>query len=455
MRKNTIAQRSLFDQAIDTLLSIFKPNKQLKGMDRIIRENPEIVKAVHADLTKEMNTTTGREGISAERVLRTAILKQLKGYPYRELRDQIHGSVPFRWFTQFYSDEIPHFTALQKSIKAIGDDTWKTINELLVHYARAKKVEKGHALRIDTAVIETNISYPNDARLLWDSIRVLTRSMEACRKIMSELTFNFAKRTRRSKKLCYAIVMAKGPQAPIRRKKLYKELLTIAHEVVTMARACLEQLTKDTHPKALEYHTSLNYYVKLTCKIINQCERRVLKGETVPVAEKIVSLFEDHTDIIKRGKSQSPTEFGHKALFATGKSGLITHYETIRGNPSDSGMVPEVLSAHCTQYGRAPLSLSGDRRFFSAANERIAHSSGVQNVCINKPGYRCKARKELERETWFKKLRRFRAGIEGIISTLMRSFGLTRCLWKGWESFRSYVGLSVVTFNLRKIAALL
>jgi len=135
MRKRTIAQRSLFDQAIDTLLSIFKPHKQLKAMDRIIRENPEIVKAVHTDLTKEVSDT-GREGISAERVLRTAIVKQLKSYSYRELREQVHGSVPFRWFTQFYSDEIPHFTTLQKSIKAIGEDTWKTINDLLVHYAR-------------------------------------------------------------------------------------------------------------------------------------------------------------------------------------------------------------------------------------------------------------------------------------------------------------------------------
>jgi IS5 family transposase len=454
MRRKTIAQRSLFDQAIDTLLSIFKPHKQLKAMDRIIRENPQIVKAVHADLTKEVNDT-GREGISAERVLRTAILKQLKGYPYRELRDQIHGSVPFRWFTQFYSDEIPHFTALQKSIKAIGEDTWKTINELLVHYARAKKVEMGKALRMDTTVIETNISYPVDARLLWDSIRVLTRIMEACLQVLPELTFNFAKKTRRSKKLCYAIVMTKGPHAAMRRKKLYRELLTIAYEVVTMATSCRAQVTTSTHVKALACHTALDHYLKLAYKIIDQCERRVLKRETVPVAEKIVSLFEDHTDIIKRGKSQSPTEFGHKVLFATGKSGLITHYETFRGNPGDSGMITEVLSAHYALYGRAPHSLSGDRRFFSAANEHMAYGSGVQNVCINKPGYRSKARKELEREIWFKKLKRFRAGIEGIISTLMRSFALSRCLWKGWESFRSYVGLAVVTFNLRKIAALI
>jgi len=454
MRKISIAQRSLFDHAIDTLLSLFKPNRQLKAMDAIIKENPEIVKAVHADLTKEVSAT-GRNGISAERVLRTAILKQLKGYSYRELSDQVHGSVPFRWFTRFYSDEIPHFTALQKSIKSMGENTWRTINDLLVHYAKVKKIEKGNDLRMDTTVIETNIIYPVDARLLWDSVRVLTRIMEACIHLLPERTFNFAKRTKRSKRLCYAIVMAKGPQAQRRRTKLYRELLKVTQEVVNMAKVCGEQLLTSTHPHAHTLAVALDHYLTLAAKVIDQCERRVLKGEQVPSSEKIVSLFEDHTDIIKRGKSHTPAEYGHKVLFTTGKSGLITQYEIFRGNPSDSGMLPEVVFTHHLQYGEVPQSLSGDRRFFSAANEYTAYSSGVKHVCISKPGYRSRVRRALEREPWFKKLKRFRAGIEGIISTLMRSFGLSRCLWKGWEPFRSYVGLGVVTFNLQKIAALI
>ncbi len=454
MRKKSIAQRSLFDQAIDTLISVFKPNKQLKAMDAIINDNPDLVKVVHADLTKNLSYT-GREGISAERILRTAILKQLKGYTYRELREQLHGSVPFRWFTRFYSDEIPHFTTLQKSIKSIREDTWRKINNLLVSYAMVKKIEKGNNLRMDTTVIETNIAYPIDARLLWDSVRVLTRIMEVSIPLIAELTFNFARRTKRSKRLCYAIVMAKGAKAQKRRKKLYRELLKVTHEVVTMAYGCSEQLAKSTHPKAPALHAALNHYLVLARKSLNQCERRVLQGEKVPSSEKIVSIFEEHTDIIKRGKRQSATEYGHKVLFATGKSGLITQYEAFRGNPGDSGMLPDILSTHHMQYGKAPKSLSGDRRFFSSENEQIAYRNGVKKVCLSKPGYRSKSRRELERESWFRKLKRFRAGIEGIISTLMRSFGLTRCLWKGWESFCSYVGLCIVTFNFRKIAALI
>ena len=140
---------------------------------------------------------------------------------------------------------------------------------------------------------------------------------------------------------------------------------------------------------------------------------------------------------------------------ASGKSGLITQYECFRGNPSDEGMLSDVVDVHQKQHQQAPWHLSGDRRFFSAKNERLAYETGVKRVSICKPGYRSKERKAIEKERWFRKLQRFRAGIEGIISGLMRAYGLKRCNWKGWEAFKSYVGLSIVTFNLQKIASLL
>ena len=145
----------------------------------------------------------------------------------------------------------------------------------------------------------------------------------------------------------------------------------------------------------------------------------------------------------------------HKVLIATAKSGIITQYDVFRGNPDDAHMIPDILANHQKQYGQSPKSLCGDRRFFSPDNENLAYEQGVKKVSICKPGYRSKNRKKIEKEQWFKTLQRFRAGIEGIISALMRSYGLKRCFWKGWESFQSYVGLSVVSFNLQKIAELI
>lgn len=454
MRKRIVAQRTVFDHAIDLLIEMFKPSKKLKKMSAVLDANPNMVVAVHADLT-EHSTDSGSHGMSAERVLRCAVLKQYKQYSYRELWERLRDGVSLRWFTRFYSDPIPHYTTLQKAIKSIKAETWTRINEALLLYAQESKLEKGESLRVDTTVVETNIAYPLDSRLLWDSIRVLTRLMESSRQVLPEPHFAFAKRTRRAKKLCYRIVMAKGKNAKQIRNKHYKDLLKVAQEVSRMGRRCLEEMRKHPLPASLALCEELGHYLALAETAIDQCERRIVKGEKVPASEKILSIFEEHTDIIKRGKSQSPTEFGHKVLVTTAKSGLITQYQVFRGNPDDSHTVPDILAIHQKQYGHAPEKFCGDRRFFSLDNEQLAYQEGVKKVSICKPGYRSKDRKRIEKERWFKTLQRFRAGIEGIISALMRSYGLKRCLWKGWQAFQSYVGLSVVTFNLQKIAQLI
>ena len=454
MRKRILAQRTVFDHAIDLLIEMFKPSKKLTKMNAILDANPHIVAAVHADLT-EHSTDAGSHGVSAERVVRCAVLKQYKQYSYRELWERLKDGVSLRWFTRFYSAPIPHYTTLQKAIKSIKTDTWTRINEALLLYAQQRRLEKGKSLRVDTTVVQSNIAYPLDCRLLWDSIRVLTRTMERSRQALPEINFAFAKRTRRAKKLCYRIVMAKGPKAKHNRQRFYKDLIKIANEVFHMGERCLKEMGKDPQCKTLPLLEQLDHYLTLSAVVIIQCERRVLKGEKVPSSDKIVSIFEDHTDIIKRGKSQSPTEFGHKVMVTTAKSGLITQYQIFQGNPDDAHMIPDILSKHQNQYGQAPKSLCADRRFFSAENEKKAYQSGVEKVSICKPGYRSHDREQIEKERWFKTLQRFRAGIEGIISALMRGYGLKRCLWKGWESFQSYVGLSVVTFNLQKIAGLL
>jgi len=454
MREKIIAQRTIFDHAINLLIQIFEPSKKLKKMSAILDDNPFLLAAVHADLAQGCSDL-GSHGMSAEQVLRCAILKQYKQHSYRELWERLKDGISFRWFTRFNSGPIPHYTTLQKAIKSIKAETWALINEALVSYARKKKVERGKSLRVDTTVVGSNISYPLDSRLLWDSIRVLTRIMEGYRQTFPEVNFAFAKRTRRAKKLCYRIVMAKGSKAKSNRQRFYKDLIKVANEVLLMGKRCLKEMNKYPSSKTAPLYKELDHYLNISTVAIDQCERRVLKGEKVPASDKIVSIFEDHTDIIRRGKSQSPTEFGHKVLIATAKSGLITQYKVFRGNPDDAHMITDILSNHQNQYGQPPQSLCGDRRFFSSDNEKEAYKTGVEKVSICKPGYRSKDRKQIEKQRWFKALQRFRAGIEGIISTLMRSYGLKRCLWKGWESFQSYVGLSVVTFNLQKIAALI
>jgi len=454
MREKIIKQMSLFDGPIFNLIPFVRREKILKKMDDVIEANPQIVNLVYADVTQN-KIQTGRHGLSAEQVLRTSILRQLKGYSWRELAERLNDGICLRWFTRIYTANVPHHTSLQKAVHQISHNTWEAINDQIREFARKKKVENGRYMRADTTVTETDILYPVDARLLWDGVRVLTRIMEKIKEQLPSVDFGFANRTRSAKRLCYKIVMVKGRDADKRRRKLYRKLLKVSNDVFKMASRCIKVLDESPDPFIQTQLDQLDKFLTLAAVAISQCERRILNNEKVPVSHKIVSLFETHTDIICRGKTQSPAEFGHKVSFFTGKSGLITQYEVLEGNPADSDLFPGIIEKHKRQYGKMPFHVAMDRRYYSKANEDFAYEKGVRRVSVCKPGYQSKERRKLEKERWFKNLQKFRAGIEGIISGLMRGLGLKRCIWKGFDAFKRYVGISVVTFNIRKIALLL
>jgi IS5 family transposase len=457
MREQMQSQRELFEEVTRNfhLLACVKEKhfEELKAIDAILNANPRITALVTADLNRHVKSKSGTNAkLTGEMVLRLAVLKQLKNLPYRELEATVDQTPALRQFTRCYGD-VPVFTTIERAIKQIRPETWTAINEVLVEYAIEKKVETGRTLRTDTTVIETDIAHPVDARLLADTVRVLTRLMERAREACPLTAFRFANRTRRSKRRAYQIVMAKGKGAAERRERWYRDLLKVTAEVLAMARHCAEvlrPLAAEGHLEAMALLTEIDLYLGRGEQARSQCERRVVNGEKVPASEKIVSIFEEHTDIICRGKTQSPTEFGHKALFTTGRSGLITHYAVVRGNPGDDTLVAALLEDHKKRFGAAPEALTGDRRFHHA--EAVARAAGVEKIALPKPGARNALRRALEKTRWFRRLLRFRAGIEGVLSTLLRAFGLTRCLWKSWPSFQSYIGLGVVAYNLRCLA---
>lgn len=461
MRKKNEPQITFGEFSIKYMESIFPPDQELEKISQVLEDNPQILQTVAEDLTSGLKQS-GSEGMTVEQVLRCAILYQLKGYSYRELQARLADSYNYRKFTRFYDAPIPHFSSLERAVKRISAATFAKINDLLVAHALKKKVEAGAKLRADTAVVETDVHHPTDGSLLWDSIRVLDRLMQGCREEYPGLRFTYHDRTRTAKKRAYRIALAKGRNAEQVRLKAYGELLGFAEEVYAMSGACLSQLVSMRASGGFDFVLSsfiesFREHIPLCEQVIEQCRRRVLQGEKVPAEEKVVSIFEPHTDIICRGKTQSPTEFGHKVSLVTGSSGLITQYEVCAGNPGDNELLPGILQKHVAQFGSGPRDFAADRRYYSAANEALAQSDPYQvaHVSIPRPGHRDERRRDHESEKWFRVLQSFRAGIEGVWSVLLRALGLRRCLWSGWESFCSWVGLSVVTYNLRKLASLL
>ena len=236
----------------------------------------------------------------------------------------------------------------------------------------------------------------------------------------------------------------------------------IAEEVIESARTALRQTRKArgtdmiSEPAIAEMRKEIEHFCDLGARVVNQSRRRVLDGEQVPTAEKLYSIFEPHTDLIKRGKVQTPIEFGHKVFLAESARGLITQYEVLDRNPVDEQHVVISLERHRQTFGDVPKLYGSDRGFFSEKNVMSCKQEGVKVVCIpQRGGIKAPEREAYKKSREFKDGQRFRAGIEGRISVLFRGRGMKRCLAEGRERFELWVAAAVLANNLMKIAALL
>jgi len=422
--------------------------KELAAISRIISSKPIICELVLQDLGGHRSTdnNSGAKGMSADQVLRAAIVKILYGFSYKDLAFHIVDSQSIRRFCQIgIADKGFKKSALNNNIKAISDDTWHAIHTEIIGYAEDQKVEKGREVRIDCTVVESNIHAPSDSTLLYDAVRVLARLLN-CAKDMLGSRIIFQDHTRRAKKRMLAIQYAKNDKE---RKPRYKDLIKVSKKTLGYALSAKERLSAVVSPSALGLSLELETFAQLTEQVIDQAERRVIKGQQVPAAEKIVSLFEPHTDVIV--KDRRDTYYGHKICLTGGASNLILDCLIVEGNPADTSLTETMLDRQQGLYGRYPLKAALDGGFASKKNLKIAKSKKIKDVCFAKK--RGLAETDMCRSHYvYKRLRRFRAGIEAGISWLKRSFGLDRCTWKGWRSFKSYVWATVVSANLLTIA---
>lgn len=449
MRKKNQKQMPLMISGIDHPRAF-----ELEGISRILDENPIINEMVLEDLTHGVkNRNTGAEGMSAEQVLRAAIIKQSEEFPYEDLAFHMIDSSCYRRFCRI---GIAHKgfqkSALNSNIKAISPETWEAINRILIAYGEDKEVEKGREVRMDCTVVSSNIHDPRDSTQLWDSVRVLTRMLGQTKERFGEVNVLFSDHTKRAKRRMLAVMNANSKKA---RKKPYEDLLKVTTKTVKYSETAVSSLRTFPfeHPilmlTAQEMAEEFKKVIELAKKVIDQTTRRIIRGESVPAGEKIVSIFEPHTDIIVKDRRE--TFYGHKVCLSSGPSNLITDCLILDGNPADSTLTDQMLDRHSQIYGRYPLKIALDGGFASKDNLKSAKSKGVKDVCFAK-------RRGIEVEDMcrseyvYRRLRRFRAGIESGISWLKRCFGFTRCTWKTLRSFKSYVWASIVSANLLTLA---
>lgn len=423
---------------------------ELAAMSALLDEQPALAALIQQDLEAACpkNPRTGRRGLTGEQTLRMLVVRQLTGWTYAELAFHLADSMTYRAFCRIGAlTPPPSKSALAATIDRVRPATLTVVNQRLVTSAPVRAMEPARTVRMDATVVPVAMQHPTDSNLLFDAVRVLDRLLRRSAEVAEFTAYHrhLKRAKRRAIEIAHLI-----PQATRRRRACYRELLQLTEATVCYATCALAQLEcVAATPARDRVRTQLTLLLPRIAQVIDQTTRRVLHGEAVPAEDKIVSLFESHTDILV--KDRRDTYYGHKIFLTTGRSGLILDCAIPKGNPGDVTWAVSLTRRQQQLFGRAPRQVSLDGGFASQDNLADIKQLGVVDVCFAKK--RGLAIADMVRSHWvYDKLRRFRAGIESGISLLKRVFGLARCIWKGATGFHAYVRTAVLAANLLLLA---
>lgn len=413
------------------------------GIDASLEANPLILWLVHEDLESLSQSKQGREAkFTTEILFRALLVHQIEGTPLRQTVIRIAESPTLQSFIRLGTRSVPDFTFLNRAFKAIRPETWKLINEELAHYAAKECDLDVSQIRADTTVIETNIHYPTDSSLLWDSYRVLSCLLRAVRTEAPALCPHRFHDKKVKKDLVYVHRYLRSGSKGRRRelKRRFRRLHGSVCRLERIAAPLLQSLAASESLVLRGLGAELKHYLPLVRKICRTAERAALKGETVPARDRIFSLFEEHTELIQRGKSNKPVEFGHAVWLAQSRGKFITDYEVMEEKIPDSELLGEITERHKAVFHKYPEAVTADTGFRAVPEEMSKVQEHVQTLAV--PG-RGQSRAKID-TCWH----HFRAGIEGSISVLKRAFRLSICMYRGFKSFASAVGMAVFCHNL-------
>ena len=457
MRAKTVEQEYLDFSRKSTVKVVQEYRRRYEAISGLLEANPKMLNLAHEDFSNGLSESEGgRKGYTSEQILRALIVMFIEGDSYRDVVIRIENSEFSQRFVKLGMKPMMDYSFLCKAYGVLTEETWKAMNEALGVYARKEEKITEEKVRVDSTVYETNIHYPTDSSLLWDSFRTLSRLMKEASEEMKAAGLTHRFHVKKVKKLAHYISRNsdrkdKGVQRKI--KSVYGELINRVNWIAGVGRTAGIILTEGSL-KATAVAAELKHYVPIVEKIIAQAERRVFRGEKVPSDEKVYSLFEEHTELLKRGKAGKPIEFGHKVLLAETGEKFIVHYSALPKQQADKELLEQTIKAHRKIFGKAPEVLAADKGFYESREQIKKLSNKIDTVSICKKGRRTEEEGRRESTVAFKAGQRFRAGIEGTISVLKRAFKLDRCLFKGFKNYAASLGCAVFCHNLVLLAGL-
>lgn len=432
----------------------------LRKIDTLLEDDAVIEVVAHALETRwPRSRRRGRPGTPAEVVIRMLILKHLFDWSYDDMEREVRANLVYRMFTRIDAGEVPDAKTILKIARALGPEVIAQLHRQVVEVAKRAGVTHGRRFRIDTTVVATNVHYPTDSTLLGDGVRVLTRTLQRASAALGDPSGGLRNRLRSvTRRVLIIGYEARSPKTRDAMVTSYRKLMATTRAVLRDATTMVRRLghrvrtaRPQVQPILQRAKDQLQAMRPLVQRVVDQTRARLLSGDT-HVADKVLSLFEPHTETIRKGKISKPNEFGKLVTIQESEHQIITAYDVHAKRPADVTLWTAALDRHQVIFGRAPDLAAGDRGFSSATNERAATDRGVRRVVLPRRGPKSPARRAYERQRWFRRGQRWRVGCEGRISVLKRRHGLDRCRYHGDDGMHRWVGFGVIADNLMNIA---
>ena len=418
-----------------------------EAISQLLDENPALLALAHRNWVQLLSTSAkGRQGYTSEQLLRALIVMFIEGDSYRDVIIRIDTSEFLQYFVRLGVQPTMDFTFLNRAFCVLSARTLEKMNQIIAQHAMQEGKIFPDKQRMDTTVYETNIHYPTDSSLLWDSFRTMARLLRCIQKELPQLHLQHRYHDRKVKRLATFISRNASSKSKLTQRKVkqrYRQLIESVRWIHAVGREVLAKVGQAGYV-ALE----LNHYLPLVKRMIHQAFQRVIEGVVLRPDEKLYSLFEAHTELIQRGKAGKPIEFGHKILLSQTGEKFIHHYRVMPRRIADKDLLVPAVEAHRSLFGCYPNVLTTDKGFYESMKQIVSLEKKIATVSIAKKGRRTREEYERESSEEFMEGQRFRAGSEGSISVLKRAFKLGKCFFRGFKNYAASVGLAVLCHNL-------
>lgn len=445
VRKDTQLYLDYSDKAIVKVVEEYR--EKYEKISKILDSNGAILTIVHNDI-RGLSESSGRgrkATYTTENILRALIVHNLEETDWRGSVIRISESLFLKGFIRLGNRPVMDYSFLCKCYKAIKPETWKRVNELLGAYALETEQLDPSELRTDTTVIESNIHHPTDASLLWDVFRVLSRILSQIRKLEPELCPHRFHTKKARKRYLFIVRYINSGIKKRKVKRNFRELIEAVERLINISEEMVVKCNASTELMILSLCEELKKYIGASKTVVEVSRRVSLEEEKVPATDKIYSIFEQHVELINRGKRDKRYEFGHKVLLCQTRSKFITDYEVMEEQRADSELILDIVEKHKDLFGSYPEVVAADKGFRSKLQEMKELGEKIKTVAIPK-----------KVSDWGNELlspfQGFRAGVEGTISVLKRGFRLLKCYYKGFKSFASAIGMAVFCHNMVQLA---